>query len=168
MKQQLFHLQTKRLNFAYWQLDNYVLALKLWGNVEVTKYISSNGFNDEQIMARLKQELFNQDTFNVQYWPLFSASDEFIGACGLRPRDEATFEIGIHLLPQFWGQGFALEALRAVIDYAKIRHIKKLFAGHNPHNTASQKMLTKLGFKLIGEELYPATGLYHLSYELEL
>ena len=42
-----------------------------------------------------------------------------------------------------------------------------VFAGHNPHNTASPKLLEKLGFSPIGEEFYPPTGLYHPSYRLQ-
>lgn len=42
----------------------------------------------------------------------------------------------------------------------------KLFAGHNPNNKASQKVLQKLGFVYIGDEFYEPTGLYHPSYEL--
>jgi len=43
---------------------------------------------------------------------------------------------------------------------------ESLFAGHNPNNTASQKVLSKLGFKYIGDEFYKPTGLYHPSYQL--
>ncbi len=42
-----------------------------------------------------------------------------------------------------------------------------LFAGHNPHNTESAKVLRKLGFHYIGDEFYEPTGLYHPSYELK-
>ena len=34
----------------------------------------------------------------------------------------------------------------AVIEYAKQSKISKLFAGHNPHNLSSEKMLLGLGF----------------------
>lgn len=69
--------------------------------------------------------------------------------------------------PMFWGQGYAKEAVRAVIDYAfTTLCTEKLFAGHNPQNTASHKLLVSLGFSYIGDVFYEPTGLYHPSYEL--
>ena len=56
-----------------------------------------------------------------------------------------------------------------LIEYAFcVLNAKKLFAGHNPDNSKSRKLLEKLGFTYIGDEYYEPTGLYHPSYELEL
>ena len=78
------------------------------------------------------------------------------------------YEIGFHLRPQFWGKGYAVEAASAAIDYAfSVLHADALFAGHNPNNAASAKVLRKLGFRYIGDEFYEPTGLYHPSYELK-
>ena len=55
----------------------------------------------------------------------------------------------------------------AIIDYAfTVLKAKKLFAGHNPNNIASQKVLSKLGFSYVRDEFYEPTGLFHPSYEL--
>ena len=53
----------------------------------------------------------------ITYWPLFRLSDgEFVGCCGLKPHpDPDTLALGFHLRPDFWGQGYASEAARAVI-----------------------------------------------------
>lgn len=94
-------------------------------------------------------------------------TDEFIGCCGLRPYDleKNIYEIGIHILPQYWGKGIGGEALNTAIQYAfKELKVKNLFAGHNPKNSASKKLLTKVGFQFIGEEYYEPTGLMHPSY----
>ena len=68
---------------------------------------------------------------------------------------------------KFWRQGYAVEAATAVIGYAfTVLKAEGLFAGHNPQNIASQKVLSKLGFHYIGDEFYEPTGRYHPSYEL--
>lgn len=75
--------------------------------------------------------------------------------------------MGFHLRSKFWWQGYAAEAATAVIDYAfTMLKAEGLFAGHNPQNVGSQKVLNKLGFHYIGDEFYEHTGLYHPSYEL--
>ena len=163
-------LQTKRIRFSKWTKEDVKLAALLWGNPEVTKYICASGiFTKDQIVERLNKEIENDKKYQVQYWPIFEMeSNELIGCCGLRPYDEKTFEIGFHLRPEFWGQGYVVEAARAVIEYAFTSlHAERLFAGHNPNNIASKKVLSKLHFKYIGDEFYEPTGLYHPSYELK-
>ena len=44
--------------------------------------------------------------------------------------------------------------------------VKGLFAGHNPGNAASRRVLEKLGFRYTHDEYYPPTGLNHPSYLL--
>ena len=74
-------------------------------------------------------------------------------------------EIGFHLIPQHWRQGYAVEAATAVLKYAfHVLKVDAVFAGHHPSNTASAATMHKLGFLPIGELFYPLTGLMHPSY----
>jgi len=164
-----YFLKTDRTAFSTWQDGDITLAKLLWGNADVTKYICASGkFTASEIEARLNTEIYNNKKYNFQYWPFFEQkTDELIGCCGLRPHSENRLEIGFHLRPKFWGRGYAVEAASAVIGYAfTVLDTESLFAGHNPNNTASQKVLSKLGFKYIGDEFYKPTGLYHPSYQL--
>lgn len=165
-----FFVQTERIGFSKWSESDFPFAEMLWGNQNVTKYICASGkFSRQEIENRLNQEIANGETQNIEYWPIFEVTtSKFIGCCGLRPYKENEYEMGVHLLPEFWGQGYAFEATTAIIKYAFAKlNAKKLFAGHNPNNVASQKLLNKLGFIYIGDKFYPPTGLYHPSYELE-
>ena len=164
-----YFLKTERIGFSKWKDNDLEYAKFLWGNPEVTRYICANGiFSHEDIINRLNREIDNDNKYHVQYWPIFELdSCKFIGCCGLRPYDENIYEIGFHLCPEFWGQEYASEAANRVIEYAfNTLHVKKLFAGHHPHNIASSKLLHKLGFVFISDEYYEPTGLYHPSYEL--
>lgn len=164
-----FFLKTNRIGFSRWTPDDLKLAELLWGDSEVTRYICASGiFSGDDIVNRIHTEILNEMKYHVQYWPIFELStDALIGCCGLRPRKTDEYEIGFHLRPQFWGQGYASEAAKAVIEYSfQTLKAKKLFAGHNPHNLRSRKLLGRLGFHYIGDEFYEPTGLYHPSYEL--
>ena len=163
-----YFMKTERIGFSTWTEDDVDFAETLWGDHEVTKLICASGiFTKEEIAKRLKTEIGNGAEYGVQYWPIFALdTNELIGCCGLRPRKEKEYEIGFHLRPEFWGMGYAKEAAEAVIAYAfTVLKAEKLFAGHNPKNLASQKVLAKLGFAYIGDEYYEPTGLYHPSYE---
>lgn len=165
-----FFLKTNRIGFSVWKQEDSKLAKLLWGDPDVTRFICASGhFSAEDIVNRLEKEIDNNMMHQVQYWPIFELSiNELIGCCGLRPYDEGKYEIGFHLRPKFWGQGYAVEAAKKIIDYAfSVLKAEGLFAGHNPNNTASSKVLRKLGFQYIGDEFYEPTGLYHPSYELK-
>ena len=73
-----------------------------------------------------------------------------IGACGLIFRDEAP-ELGYWLGVPHWGNGYATEALHAVIDYAftDLAH-DALQAGARVTNPASRRVLEKCGFQWTG------------------
>jgi RimJ/RimL family protein N-acetyltransferase len=78
-----------------------------------------------------------------------------IGACGIDLRDGPTPELGYWLGVAHWGQGFATEAARAVIDhaFADLRH-EALQAGARVSNPASRRVLEKCGFQWTGVGLY--------------
>ena len=143
----------------------------MWGNPEVAKFIFARGnLTEKEVRELLSNEIENDKKFNVQYWPIFLLyTNEFIGCCGLKPYDltKNVYEIGAHILQQQWRNGYALESTRTVIDFGfNFMKISAIFAGHNPINTASKKLLEKLGFAYIRDEYYPPTGLNHPSYLL--
>jgi RimJ/RimL family protein N-acetyltransferase len=72
---------------------------------------------------------------------------ESIGMCGLIRRDNLEdVDIGYALLPKFWSKGYAVEAARAVKDYAKnVIGLKRLVAIVDPANEGSIRVLEKLG-----------------------
>lgn len=165
-----FFLTTNRIGFSEWEKDDIKLAELLWGDPDVTRFICASGkFSTNDIRTRLEKEIKNKSMYNIQYWPIFKLdSNELIGCCGLKPYSKGKYEIGFHLRPKFWGQGYAMEAAKTVINYAfTVLKAEELFAGHNPNNIASSKLLLKLDFSYIGDEFYEPTGLYHPSYELK-
>lgn len=161
--------KTERLVFSEWTEEDLPLAQKLWGNEKVTRFICAGRvMSDEQIVSRLKQEIENDQKFQTQYWPIFSLkTGELVGCCGLRPYGKDQYQLGFHLLPEFWKKGYAIEAASVVTDYAfGTLEAEYLFAGHHPDNKASARVLKKLGFCFVGDEFYEPTGLYHPSYLL--
>lgn len=167
-----FFLTTSRLGFRCWRESDLPLAVALWGDYEVTRFFSAAGaWSIDAVRQRLRAEMALDRVHGLQYWPIFELeSGRHLGCCGLRPYEPAgrIYELGVHLLRDQWGRGFASEASRAVIDYAFERlGARALFAGHHPENEASRRLLATLGFRHTHDERYPPTGLLHPSYRLE-
>jgi RimJ/RimL family protein N-acetyltransferase len=161
---------TERIAFRRWRERDLELAVALWGHRDVARFIAPGGvFSRAAIEARLNEEIANEHTHGFSYWPMFlREGGDFVGCCGLRPHGPDIPELGVHLLPQFWGRGLAHEAARRVIDHAFGQlAAKALVAGHGPDNAASQALLLRLGFRWTHDELYAPTGLPHPSYVLE-
>jgi [ribosomal protein S5]-alanine N-acetyltransferase len=165
-----YFLQSPRLGFRLWQASDLPLADALWGDPEVTLFISAGGLSAQHIRARLEHEIETQQRHGIQYWPVFLlATGEHVGCCGLRPHegDSSAPEFGVHISSSHWRRGYASEAASCVIEHAfNVIGVHALFAGHNPSNIASRRLLTRLGFTYTHDEFYEPTGLQHPSYRL--
>lgn len=167
-----YFLTSKRLGFRLWDEDDFDIARQLWGDHEVTRFFDARGqWSRDEIRKRLADEIKTERQYGVQYWPVFLlATDGHVGCCGLRPYDlpQRIYEIGFHIRSNQWRRGYAREAAAAVMDYAFNRlEASGLFAGHNPNNTASQRLINQLGFRYTHDAFYSPTGLNHPSYEMK-
>jgi RimJ/RimL family protein N-acetyltransferase len=78
-----------------------------------------------------------------------------IGMVGADWREEETPELGYWLGVDYWGQGFATEAARALIDFTfEEFDIPLIRSGARVANPASRNILEKCGFQWCGVELH--------------
>jgi RimJ/RimL family protein N-acetyltransferase len=86
---------------------------------------------------------------------VITRDDEPIGACGLAQIDGPAPDLGYWIGVPHWGNGYATEAARAVIDHAfSVLGIEALQAGARCTNPASRRVLEKCGFQWTGVGLY--------------
>ena len=165
----IYFLKSSRLGFRAWTAEDLPLAMRLWSDEKVTRYIDARSkLTASQVEERLFKEIRIFSEYGVQYWPLFLLEGNvFIGCCGLRPykSEQKRYELGVHICAGQWGHGYASEAGSAVIEYAFTGlSAKSLFAGHHPQNEVSRHLLQKIGFRYTHDEFFPPTGLMHPSY----
>ncbi|MFA8435360.1 MAG: GNAT family N-acetyltransferase [Marinifilaceae bacterium] len=76
--------------------------------------------------------------------------ENLIGDCGIHfpEKDNFQVEIGVTLAPKYQGFGFAREAVCALLDYIfNTLNKHRVFASIDPENSASIRMLRRLGFR---------------------
>jgi [ribosomal protein S5]-alanine N-acetyltransferase len=166
-----YFLRSKRLGFRSWREEDLSTAIGLWGDPEITRLIDARPkLSCEDVKELLEKQIATEREFGIQYWPLFLIENgDHVGCCGIRPYDlpRRIYELGVHIRSSYWRRGLAEEATSTVIDYAFNKlGAAALFAGHNPNNNASRRLLEKLGFQYTHKQLYPPTGLEHPSYIL--
>ncbi|MEJ2605030.1 MAG: GNAT family N-acetyltransferase [Gammaproteobacteria bacterium] len=76
-----------------------------------------------------------------------------VGVCGLLYRAERELsDVGFALVPEARGRGYAEEAARAVLDYARLElGVAEVSALVSPGNAASIRVLEKLGLQRVGD-----------------
>jgi RimJ/RimL family protein N-acetyltransferase len=98
-------------------------------------------------------------------------SGAVIGMCGLIRREGFTdVEVGYALLPEHARQGFATEAVQAVLDNGACQFaLQRVIAVVNPDNVASQRVLEQAGFAREGEVTLPGetTAIFQFGRPLQ-
>ncbi|MBP0020708.1 MAG: GNAT family N-acetyltransferase [Cyanobacteria bacterium SBLK] len=78
---------------------------------------------------------------------------QLIGAIALRDieREHLQGELGYWVGVEFWGRGYASEAARTAIAYGfEVLHLHRIYAYHMARNSASGRVLQKLGMRQEG------------------
>lgn len=152
-------LETSRLKirtFAEKDLEN---LFALDSDPEVMKYISDGKpMTLEEVKIVLQRIISRYDEWKI--YGVWAAelidSGEFVGWFSLKPLPGTSeIEIGYRLLTKRWGQGFATEGAKAILNYAfETLGLKKIVAITNIKNESSKKVLQKIGLKLIDDRKY--------------
>lgn len=113
-------------------------AMRYWSSLPHTELAQSEAWIADTIKALEAGEC---DDFFVE------RAGTVIGKAGLWNGDE----IGFLFAPAIWGQGYAREALSAVIERAfRTRGLAQIRADVDPRNERSLGLLTRLGFRETG------------------
>ncbi len=80
-------------------------------------------------------------------------SGQLIGTCGIRRKPDNDWEadIGYELSPDFWGQGYAVESARAMVNFGfRELGLHRISSWCIADNAASVRVLRRLGFRQEG------------------
>ena len=98
------------------------------------------------------------------------AGGQFIGHCHLGPErgDPTHADITFTLSRTYWGQGYATEAVRALLRYGfEQQNLQCLFAECQPENLAAKRVLEKVGMQLTEPISRESSDAAHLRFALQ-
>lgn len=169
----MIELTTKRLLLRPpGAADKHTLARHL-NDFDVVKWLSNVPFPYSESDAAEWIELVDRNIRDEK--PSLQLSifmdNVLIGGVGLRHVDDSHYELGYWLTKSHWGQGLAVEAARELMRYGQ-EHLDDphIIAHCMKGNSASESVLKKLGFEIIGEdEIYSMPRKRHMpSLKLSL
>ena len=87
--------------------------------------------------------------------------NRIVGTAGFKgpPDSDGTVEIAYGVAPEYQGRGYATEAAKALVEFALADDKVKIVRAHTlPEPNASTRVLTKNGFRHLGEVIDPEDG----------
>ena len=152
------------------EIDDFDLSYDLWNDTDVLKSMECNPCTKKDIEEKLERYKLWMDKFGFTNFAVFNKeSDEFVGSCGMslfhNPDNDRNplepingekylnrdIELGYVLHKKYWGKGYASELAKACVNFVFDNNsdIERIVAVTVPNNIASQKVLTKTGFKFV-------------------
>ncbi|KAH8832066.1 GNAT domain-containing protein [Flagelloscypha sp. PMI_526] len=130
----------------------------IWTDERCAAWSPRGTTKSEQDSRRWMQGVLpNPDKLNFAVVLRTNEEEPMIGVFGCHKVNSPIAELGYILNANYWGQGYATEALRAFIPtfFERRPDIKEMHAITDPENHASNKVLQKLGFVTIEHDLQP-------------
>ena len=120
---------------------------------EVYKYQSFMPDNIKQIDDFINNNSNNPNIPNTWFQlPIVNKNGMLVGDIGIHVLEDIDqAEVGYTLAPSYQGQGYAIESLKAVINYLFFDLKKhRITASADPNNTSSIRLLERLGMRKEG------------------
>lgn len=143
--------ETERLRLSHFTEEDAAFILRLLNEPSFIRHISDKGVRTvDDAVAFLRSGPMASVALQGFALNRVARKDTgaAIGMCGLIKRPNfADVDIGYAFLPEHGSQGYATEAARAILETAlRVHGLQRVIAVVNPDNTASSRMLEKLGF----------------------
>jgi RimJ/RimL family protein N-acetyltransferase len=156
-------IETKRLILRELHFTDLENMYELHSNVQVHQYLGNKTVNCREQAAEIIDFVRQQYIDNgIGRWAMvLKSTNEFVGWSGLKFNNTITnnqinyHDLGYRLLPKFWGNGYATESAIASLNYGfDILNLNEVFAAAHINNLASNYILKKIGFQLVGVFMY--------------
>ncbi len=152
----LFPIVTERLLLREFRFED-AAAINLYaGDPEVTRHTSWDTSPEHVTSAILKAWIDDQENWPRKSIPLgieLRSDASFIGSTGFASIDSesSTGLFGFGLRREYWGQGYATEAVRGLLDFAfATLNLHRMTAECFTENASSVRVLEKAGMRREG------------------
>lgn len=153
------YFETERLIVRQYLLNDVDELFRVMSDSRVHTYTKDkNNPWDEQRTLEYIQYMMERDfkTLDCFHGAVIEKdADRLIGLCGLNPYQEKEPEIEFKLGVPYWGKGYAAELGKQMIqDAFAAADIQGIYGMAQPENTASRKVLEKIGMKYLGNQMF--------------
>lgn len=157
------YLETHRLKLVQFEAEDASLLLDLDSDPEVMRFISGGVPSSEEHITKVIETIMSyrkrfEDRLGI-FKSIEKESGEFMGWFHLRPgknelENLKSLELGYRLKKKFWGNGFATEGSKALVENAFHKQkADEVWARTLKGNLASQNIMKKIGMRFVCDYL---------------
>ncbi|AKT37275.1 GNAT family N-acetyltransferase [Chondromyces crocatus] len=143
-------LETPRLRLRALTSEDFDVFFRIQADLRVMRYSGRAPYTREQCQEHLERiHAGIREGVSIRWGLTLRDTGELIGTSGLWNwnKQHRWAETGYELTPERWGKGYMPEALRAICGYTFAHtDIHRIEARIDPENTASARVLEKVGF----------------------
>lgn len=153
-------LHTDRLTLTGHCIDDLDDLAAMWAEPAVYSMIGGVARSREEVWIRLLRSIGQWQAFGYGSWVLRDATGAFVGEIGLIEARRAIDppltapEVGWTLSPAAHGQGYASEALAAILDWTDAKGITATVCIIDPDNAPSLRLASRVGYLVKQEGTY--------------
>jgi [ribosomal protein S5]-alanine N-acetyltransferase len=143
-------METERTTLTLLQEKDLPDMTAMAGEPDTFRYLKKlRVMTDDEYQRFLRVKLEQIRLKTGYHWAVWLKDrGDFIGAANLNPiGGTKRLQIGCQLKRQYWGQGFASELTRRVLEFAVDEvELKEVYGVFEKENVVSRRLLAKLGF----------------------
>lgn len=148
---------TPHLELRDFTLEDFSAVHRYGSDPTVTKYLSwgpNTGDQTREFLEMAVQHAAEWPRANFELAVVDRERGDLIGGCGLLARraQYREYELGYCFRPDAWGRGVGTETVRALVAFGfQTIGAHRILAYVDPANTASSRLLKRVGFRLEGQ-----------------
>jgi ribosomal-protein-alanine N-acetyltransferase len=161
---------TSRLHVRSWRDGDENHLMQMSADVGYNCFSPPGAFllhNEDEARKNLLSRKSKFENSQAGKFPVFlKETGEFVGTCGVDRfefKENQELELGYRLLLRYWGNGFATESAKGVLQFAFNQlEADKVYAFALPRNKASLETIKRLEFSYVSQFVF--FGLDHTLY----
>lgn len=143
-------ITTDRLILRPLTLDDAEAAFEWTGDERVAKYMIYSTHESVETTKEWLRSINTSDTV-FEFGFVRRSDDKLIGSGGIRLKEDGFWEFGYNFRYDCWGQGYATEASKAMIELVRSRYGEVRFKAEcAAENTASAYVIEKCRLHFVG------------------
>lgn len=166
-------IETNRLILRKINKNDYLEISNILQDIDVM-YAWEKSFSDEEVKLWINRNLKRYNNEGYSYFLAINKDDDtVVGVMGPlveKIKDKTFIGVAYILNKESWGKGYAVEGVRACIEYAfNNLNAPSVIAQIRPNNINSIHVAQKLNLKIIDKyvKLYDGKEMEHLIYSID-
>ncbi|MCL2675987.1 MAG: GNAT family N-acetyltransferase [Firmicutes bacterium] len=161
---------TERLILRALRKEDSAEVVTIWGDKENGKYLCDPYYESAEQLSELLNDIHESPVY--YFAASLKGTEKIMATCSIGPEDDdlSTWGIGYTVRKKHWGNGYACEMVRMLIEFAREHNAQAVIGTVAKENYASNRIMQKCGFQIVQESSFQKsdTDITYPSYIYKL